>query len=480
MQDTRGEVVLNGDLVAGVTALYFEGDISAREGAGDRVPCAIQLGGDACYFVAVGDRTTAIDFKVGNIASVKDSPADGELVIAFRAGDPIHVRVPDQVQRDALAVGLYMRCRAFSATVPFPDRIFTQRPGRDGKSSLRHDAARPSRAGPPAPSLERKHPPNIHPRTSDFSLALDTLAGDDAPATNHCHHHQQTSLLPKTAAPLRAALAILDQLEEGNADPASPTRKLSKYSVDILYAPPTMMCTPEKPVDQYRVAAYPDAFRRHEFHDTASSLVGDFLRRTEGFSAGWHAAGHSGGHAAEEDVGDEEEAELRKENRALAVELAEIHAATSSLETRIDGAKGKKELSAAGANGKKKPEGERGSPTTKTSHIRDAGFESVSRTVSASDNFASAVRVGDKKAAPVKSAAHQQRLALKEKDAAAMSLAAAPRVWLPDGPLEKIDVAALLKRTSLMPPPHDPAILPHAVKRWADRRKTRTTDPNNA
>eukprot|EP01065_Artemidia_motanka_P036857 TRINITY_DN4490_c1_g1_i2.p1 TRINITY_DN4490_c1_g1~~TRINITY_DN4490_c1_g1_i2.p1 ORF type:complete len:579 (+),score=210.68 TRINITY_DN4490_c1_g1_i2:51-1739(+) len=282
-----------GELTA-VLVLVFEDDgLTCSLDGGEPESCSLQISRTDCFSVRQVDKSLAFDFALSDVASVRSS--DSDVRVRLMDGREALYTVPDAQVRAVIDKSFAMRCAGlhsdgadsprwgFTPVTPPPasPRSFQSPTKALGIDKLRGSDGKylSGMAGEPGAETEGQTAGGQEPAAAaspqpgqqkNSSFLLVPSPGQAAPV--------------KGAAPLRAALAVLDQMAESCGPPWSPQRRVSmQRSSDVLYAPSSL--SPPRPgLDgpsaKYRVSSYPDAFRAGASHDTGNTYLGEFLRMT--------------------------------------------------------------------------------------------------------------------------------------------------------------------------------------------------------
>eukprot|EP01062_Namystynia_karyoxenos_P063450 TRINITY_DN5625_c0_g4_i1.p1 TRINITY_DN5625_c0_g4~~TRINITY_DN5625_c0_g4_i1.p1 ORF type:complete len:669 (+),score=145.51 TRINITY_DN5625_c0_g4_i1:79-2007(+) len=287
---------LTADDLAAVTMLYFEaGGLTCRLGDGAAVECSLQLARGDCYCVRQADKALAFEFPLRDVTGVSSSGAD--VLVAMKGDGPAATfHIPDTATRATVLKSIALRrarlpeggtVRSSSPLSPTaatsPEGL--QSPTRAlGIDRLRGPSGRffpEHHAGSPPPAAGTAASP---PRAPNAAAAAGSPLPGDAPAPGLLVVPSPAPASTRGSAPLKAALAVLDQMAESCGPPWSPQRMTARTNTDALYAPPTI--SPPRlgsgPSGRYRVTTYPDAFRAGAVYDGGgATYLSEFLQLTE-------------------------------------------------------------------------------------------------------------------------------------------------------------------------------------------------------
>ena len=447
----RRAVVISKEELYDVTAFYFEGAMKVREGVSKRHECAVQLGVVSIFFISVEEQTVLLEAKLQDVVAVASRGND--IVLSRAEADPISITVVMPNERTTLLKCLYLRFEGKG--VAFPEEIYSHH-------------TEPSQSG----LLDTSHAsPEVHPfgankenelaasyygslKFGEHSVSSPPRGG--AGGGSASLQPPGVSILPKSTAPLRAALSILNQLEDGNGPPSSPLRRISPYNADVLYAPGSP--SGEKLLRyQSAVKTYPDAFKKGKTYYNphgAGSVLNDFLRSTASDTAVpvVAEAGESSGEYIRN-------CHLRSELRGLQRDAADM-------EAKLNGSV----RSSAPSSAVQKTPNDRGFDISIDPAEANTRKTDKERRENPSSAAVAALIPPSPRISPV------QRLASRDKERflSALALSASPQtplVSLPDSDLESLDVASLLKAAHDLPPAHSARDLPLLTKRRQEMGK---------
>eukprot|EP01063_Lacrimia_lanifica_P025237 TRINITY_DN33014_c0_g1_i1.p1 TRINITY_DN33014_c0_g1~~TRINITY_DN33014_c0_g1_i1.p1 ORF type:complete len:473 (+),score=114.75 TRINITY_DN33014_c0_g1_i1:69-1487(+) len=435
----RGGPCLTYEDLQDVTALYFEGEgsIFVREGVGEPEECAIQVGLVNAYFVKRSDNTVAGDMCY---ADITDIAQDGEQVVVSRIDKaPTHIYMGMANQRRALLKALYLRCGECRG-IGFPEELLEE------DQPIRHAVGGhqlPSTMSSPSPDRRDDRVVTVTPTR---------LSGHDGVGQG-----VRPSLLPKATAPLRAAIAVLTQLEEGNGGPSSHQRRLSQYCVDALYAPPPpgMAATayyaspPRVSTTGTFLSNAVDGGHRVQRYggiDMGGTAVSAFLAKTEkAASPPAHSAQRHNmdshdeyehlGKAPEWVEAAQRERRLRGEINSVLNETTEVERQVSNLQERkVEAAKLHRSITMGFGRRSTQPDGSK----------------------------------------PGGNAASRNPASERPADHSAVSGALGLDALTNGEPVETVNIAALIKKTHPLPPKHDPEELKYTTERELNRWEARS------